>query len=584
MGRRPAAYRLAVVVCWLSAIVQTIADSVGAPRVRGYGYTVNGPQHSQTVVDYHQRTKHRLEAYAAGPGGLDWDAQPEPFRWFDGAEKIDLPMPGDGILRPFAELYRPEQAGPAWAVFDRLAALLERSLGLSAWKGYGSHRWPLRCNPSSGNLHPTEAYVVTGGMEGLSSGVYHYLSRDHQLERRCDLHPDIAPAAIGHDRFLIGLSSVHWREAWKYGERAYRYCQHDCGHAIAALRYAAAALGWTVRLLAPWGDADIAALLGLSRSEDFGGAERETPDVLLWLCPAGTMAEEPTPDAVLAAIDPRSWQGMANPLSAEHDWDWPVIETVSQACERPRGSSTASQAWVPSARPEPLPTDCRRSAAAIFAQRRSAQHFDPRVGITAAQFYRMLDMTLPRAGVAPWDSLPWSPRIHLVLFVHRVAGLRPGLYLLVRDLAKEPALRRQFGRAEFHWRPVADSPAHLPLHSLVFANCQRTAATLSCHQAIAGDSAFALAMLAEFDATLAHGPWGYRELFWEAGMLGQVLYLEAEAAGVRGTGIGCYFDDVTHDLLGIHGTDWQSLYHFTVGGALVDQRIESFPPYGHLSR
>jgi len=27
------------------------------------------------------------------------------------------------------------------------------------------------------------------------------------------------------------------------------------------------------------------------------------------------------------------------------------------------------------------------------------------------------------------------------------------------------------------------------------------------------------------------------KLFWEAGLLGQVLYLEAEAAGVRGTGI-----------------------------------------------
>ena len=40
--------------------------------------------------------------------------------------------------------------------------------------------------------------------------------------------------------FLIGLSSVHWREAWKYGERAFRYCQHDAGHAIGTVRIAAA--------------------------------------------------------------------------------------------------------------------------------------------------------------------------------------------------------------------------------------------------------------------------------------------------------------------------------------------------------
>lgn len=33
-------------------------------------------------------------------------------------------------------------------------------------------------------------------------------------------------------------------------------------------------------------------------------------------------------------------------------------------------------------------------------------------------------------------------------------------------------------------------------------------------------------MLAEFEARLAGAPWRYRELFWEAGVVGQVLYLE----------------------------------------------------------
>ena len=33
--------------------------------------------------------------------------------------------------------------------------------------------------------------------------------------------------------FHVRLSSIHWREAWKYGERAFRYCQHDIGHAWA---------------------------------------------------------------------------------------------------------------------------------------------------------------------------------------------------------------------------------------------------------------------------------------------------------------------------------------------------------------
>ena len=33
-------------------------------------------------------------------------------------------------------------------------------------------------------------------------------------------------------------------------------------------------------------------------------------------------------------------------------------------------------------------------------------------------------------------------------------------------------------------------------------------------------------------------------------MIGQVLYLEAEAVGVRTTGIGCFFDDPVHQAMG----------------------------------
>ena len=91
-------------------------------------------------------------------------------------------------------------------------------------------------------------------------------------------------------------------------------------------------------------------------------------------------------------------------------------------------------------------------------------------------------------------------------------------------------------------------------------------------------------MLADFSGSLAaHGAWWYRRLFWEAGLVGQVLYLEAEAAGIRATGIGCFFDDLTHRTFDIKDDRFQVLYHFTMGGALDDARIETVPPYGHLT-
>jgi len=127
-------------------------------------------------------------------------------------------------------------------------------------------------------------------------------------------------------------------------------------------------------------------------------------------------------------------------------------------------------------------------------------------------------------------------------------------------------------------------PEHLPLFKLIGGDFRQQAQVVSCRQKIAGAGAFSLGMIAEFRESLRIlGPWWYRRLFWEAGVLGQVLYLEAEAAGVRGTGIGCYFDDAFHDILGLRDNQLQSLYHFTIGGAIEDTRLMTHLPYAHLN-
>ncbi|MGH7165427.1 MAG: SagB/ThcOx family dehydrogenase, partial [Nitrospiraceae bacterium] len=180
----------------------------------------------------------------------------------------------------------------------------------------------------------------------------------------------------------------------------------------------------------------------------------------------------------------------------------------------------------------------------------------------------------------PWDAIPWAPTIHLALFVHRVDGLPPGLYMLVRDRAILSMLR-QATHSHFAWSSPPGCPDTLPLFLLHEGDIRQLAAQVSCHQDIAGDSAFSLGMIAEFEAALRrHGPWFYRRLFWETGLIGQVLYLEAEAVGVRATGIGCFFDDPVHQVLGLNNTGFQSLYHFTTGGHVDDPRLTTLPPYG----
>jgi hypothetical protein len=223
-------------------------------------------------------------------------------------------------------------------------------------------------------------------------------------------------------------------------------------------------------------------------------------------------------------------------------------------------------------------------AATLIRQRRSCLALDGRTAVTAETFYGMLDHLLPRPGVPPWDVLPWPPHLHAALFVHRVRGLPPGLYLFERNERNHEQFRSAL-RGQFLWRRPPGCPDHLRLYCLAEADLRQEARVTSCHQEIASDGAFSLGMIADYgDSIRTQGAWWYRRLFWESGVLGQALYLEAEAAGVRSTGIGCYFDDTMHDILGLTGDAFQSLYHFTVGGPIDDPRLTTIPPYAHLER
>ena len=225
------------------------------------------------------------------------------------------------------------------------------------------------------------------------------------------------------------------------------------------------------------------------------------------------------------------------------------------------------------------------SAAQIIRQRRSLLACDGKTSIPAQRFYRMLGRVMPRAErplqerPTPWDAIAWAPAIHFGLFVHLVEGVEPGLYALARDPAKVAKLKAAM-HPHFSWQAPPGCPAELPLFLLERGDARALATQVSCRQDIAGDGAFSLGMLAEYQAALvANGPWFYRRLFREAGLIGQVLYLEAEAAGVRSTGIGCFFDDPVHQVFGLRGLEFQSLYHFTVGGAVDDPRLTTLPPY-----
>ena len=560
-------------------MTEPLEDAHGLAHRQMNDDSEDSPDALQTVFRYHDVTKHHLHGYANGPGYLDWETQPNPFRRYSGARLVPLEKIPTTDVPLYDDAFVLGRIPPASVTLRTISQLFYDSLAISAWKSTGEASWALRVNPSSGNLHPTEGYLICGPITGLCDTplvCHHYAPKEHGLEVRAEFELglwDALWAAAPAHTFLMGLTSIHWREAWKYGQRAYRYCQHDAGHAIGAISIAAAGLGWRTRILDDLGTDELALLMGTGHAAD---SESEEPDVLLAVGPydekpqaAGLCAEQ------IHAFGSLDWRGTPNQLSPSHvDWgleDTPVATRKPRVQLRYERLERPPTPWCLGSRPVSL----RK----IIRQRRSAVAMDRITHITRDAFYRILQKMSPVPGAVPFSTLPWKPHVHLAIVVHRVDDLSTGLYVLVRDASQRTALQKAFTKAD-QWQRPGGCPAELELYRLIEADAQQTARQVSCFQDIASDGCFSIGMIAEYEATLErYGPWFYPRLFWEAGMIGQVLYLEAEAAGMRSTGIGCYFDDPMHRVLGLQDRTYQDLYHFTIGGPIEDTRLTTLPSY-----
>ncbi|GAV78654.1 Nitroreductase domain-containing protein [Cephalotus follicularis] len=557
------------------------------------------------ALKYHNQTKHSFTKYARGPHGLDWANQPNPFRRYISAPILHLAHDNPVDSTPLYSSLFLSLPPPKPITKTSISHFFYNSLALSAWKSTGFSTWSLRVNPSSGNLHPTEAYLIAPRIESLSDSpfVAHYAAKDHSLELRATIESEFFAELFPENSFLIGISSIFWREAWKYGERAFRYCNHDVGHAIAAVSMAASGLGWDVKILDGLGYKDLEKLMGLEIYPEFETPEKpikgkfpeiefEHPDCVLLVFPNGVNEFDVNTQSLSLAINgfPNlEWKGKPNLLSKEHIC-WDIIYRTAEAVKKPLTVDNTFSI-------DPFNSSgvcgegCYKgfTLGEVVRKRRSAVDMD---GVTVMErdtFYQILLHCLPSGSTSrekqkrqmalPFRALDWDAEVHAALFVHRVNGLSKGLYFLVRNEDHFEELKRAT-RSDFKWEKPEGCPDNLPLYELAMGDCRQVAKQLSCHQDIAGDGCFSLGMVARLEPTLRDkGVWMYPRLFWETGVLGQVLYLEAHAVGISATGIGCFFDDPVHELLGLRGSDFQSLYHFTVGGPVLDRRIMSLPAY-----
>jgi SagB-type dehydrogenase family enzyme len=331
------------------------------------------------------------------------------------------------------------------------------------------------------------------------------------------------------------LTRIVWREAWKYRDRAYRYCLHDMGHAWQALALAAQAIGCESFAVGHFPDDEVAQLCRLP--------EDEWPMLIVELRGGSIPVREPD------ACETVWYGGHANQLSKERtaytriDGIHGATKLSKSAC---RGISPAEPAPTGSGEITlPPAASSTRAFGEVARMRRSALDF---VGGTQSISFTQLSAVLAAAIQPQLADFAATRFIQLYLYVHRVYGLEPGLYRL--------------------W------PAPAELERIKSGDQRVAAAGLSLGQDLAGNACVAFSIIGDLDrAARAHGDRGYRYVHFEAGAIGHRLYLAAEAFGLGATGIGAFYDEEVNRYLSLTPGQGRVVYHFAIGYPVHDFRL-----------
>lgn len=492
-----------------------------------------------TWREYHEATKHSVESLRRVRDVLDWANMPDPFRHYEGVPVLDLPadppvpgMPALDVLQGTSGT-TPVGDGP-----DFLSQLLFYSAAISASKRVPStgYKYALRVNPSSGNLHPTEFHFLTQGLKGWQDGLYHYDPSRHMAEQRGRGNFEMKLAS-GSAPIVFILTSIVWREAWKYGERAYRYCLHDIGHAWQALALSTQAIGCDSFAVGHFADDEVAQLFQLNIDE--------------WPMLIVSLHGKSIPVREADAGKTVWFGGQANQLSKE-TIAHPLIDgihfTTKQSSSGSSGTSTAQS--VPTGSGEiklPSPAASTRGFGEVARMRRSALDFlGGKQSMSLAQLTAILAVTTQPLSA----DFAGTRFIQLYLYAHRIDGLQPGVYRFWPERAELDQIQRGDQRV--------------------------AAAGLSLGQNLAGNACVTFSMIGDLDrAAQTYGDRGYRYVHFEAGAIGHRLYLAAEALGLGATGIGAFYDDEVHRHLNLAANQGQVVYHFAIGYPVPDPRVSA---------
>ena len=464
------------------------------------------------AVDYHRQTIY--DRLSMGEGGMDWANKPEPYKTYRDADLMALPrelnLPKvESALALLGQAVRAPQ--PLNMV--GLANLLFMANGFTSQTDYGREVFLYRSAPSAGALYPVEIYLSAVGVEGLEDGLYHYSIMDFALTR---LRSGPPPAGCPGPALI--LTGLYFRSAWKYRNRAYRYCLLDSGHVAENLMLVAPTLGLQAEFQTDFDDRLINEYLGLT----------EGREAALALVTLGSVTDTQSPAGKSSGRVPP-----ANAVSKD-ETVFELIEAVARITSVPLNHVPNLSLEVPAGDEQSLPDlswegfQCP-SLVQVLRQRRSRRNFKPRT-LHQRELARLLDMAI-------------TPDVGRVINVGLVSNE-------VEDLADG-----------FHW--LCPETRALRRHRSGFIGPPLSQAALNQDWVGRANAILVVTSpLARLEKEL--GPRSLRLAFLAAGRLGQKVYLGAEAMGWGCCGVGAFFDADVARILDL-GEDELPLYILPVG-------------------
>ncbi|MBD2175368.1 SagB/ThcOx family dehydrogenase [Pseudanabaena sp. FACHB-1998] len=523
---------------------------------------------------YHERTKYAPKTLASKSQGLDWSTQPSPYKDYKIGTVYDL--------KPYlTEEVQSDRDGLLASRWRRLSRLLFCSYGLTARvPTISGEAFYLRSAPSAGGLYPAEVYLISAGTPLLSAGIYNYQVRSHSLihfwqdnhvwsglQKACFGHP-----ALQDSRLAIAITSVFYRSAWRYQDRAYRRIFLDTGHLLGNIELSSSIEDYQASLIGGFADEAINELLFLDKQvegaiaivpivdlqdeERIGrGQESRSPlqrsanlaKGLMTALPSTTVTSYPKlADGELLGFLHQSTQISEQPNMPNM---WQQLKDNQPETQNPNAEQDLDKYNFPFCTKVSTVTDSIHWGDELemlentILQRRSTREYSGGK-LELAELKAILDFTYQPQhytdqGIDGHPDYFDLSLIETFVAVTGVVGLEVGCYYYAPKSQELRQIRFKNFRDELHY--------------------------LCLGQELGRDAGAVVFHTADLQkAVEKYGDRVYRYLHMDAGHLGQRINLAAIGLGVGVSGIAGFFDDLVNEVLGIPN-DEAVLYITTLG-------------------